>query len=91
MTIASWTHLFKAGSTIRQLNHDPLADYLENQMCYPLDRDLSSGYIALSGPFEQLGPIVPVNNFTVICLGEETCVIMAVLLMVIFFYTQCFF
>ena len=57
-------------------------------MCYPLDRDLSSGYIALSGPFEQLGPNV--NNFIVICLGEETCVIMAVHLMVIFFTLNVF-
>lgn len=36
-------------------------------------------------PFEQLGP--DVNSFTVICLGQETCVIKAVHVM----YTQCFF
>ena len=37
-------------------------------------------------PFEQLGP--DVNNFTVICLGQETCVIKAVHVMVpvIFFF-----
>ena len=40
-------------------------------------------------PFEQLGP--DVNNFTVICLGQETCVIKAVHVMVIFFTLNVFF
>ena len=40
-------------------------------------------------PFEQLGPNV--NNFTVICLGWETCVIMVVRLVEIFFLPSMFF
>ena len=30
-------------STINQINHYPLDKYLGNQLCYPLDRDLSIG------------------------------------------------
>ena len=41
-------------STINQINHYPLDKYQGNQLCYPLDRDLSIGQ--RYPPFEPLGP-----------------------------------
>ena len=41
-------------STIHRTNHYPADKYQGNQLRYPLDRDLSSGYPY--PPFEQLGP-----------------------------------
>ena len=48
------------GSAIHRIDHYVVDKYWENQLHYPLDRDLSGGWHYPS--FEQLGPAGPTFN-----------------------------
>ena len=44
----------KVDSAIHRINHYPADEHYQNQLSYPVDSDLSSGY--RYPPFEQPGP-----------------------------------
>ena len=53
----------KMDSTIHWINHYPVDKYEENELCYPVDRDLFNGWHF--SPFEQLRPgnCLTLNSF----------------------------